>query len=367
MKIISLVGARPQFIKEAVLHKALAKAGINEILVNSGQHYDYNMSNVFVETLGITEPHYNLGVGSGTHGEVTGRTIMAFEAVAVKEEPDLILVYGDTNATLAGSLVSSKLKIPLAHVEAGIRMLPKDMPEEINRTVTDRLATLLFCSSERGKENLAREGITEGVVVTGDVSYDLFLQLKPRFSFDLLGELDLVEDRFALVTLHRDYNVDSAENLTSILQNLATLAREIPLVFPLHPRTKARIEGFGLTALLNGIKVLGPVSYLDMMGLTAKSNFVITDSGGLQKEAYFAGKSAVLIMVDPAWHELVEQGGNFLVQPAALSEGNTVLEDLVRTRVLGAAPSPVGIYGRGDAGEKIVQEILNWRRKVTIR
>lgn len=346
MRIISLIGARPQFIKEAIIHQELKKAGITEILVNSGQHYDANMADVFFQDLEIKTPDYNLGVGSASHAEMTGKIIIEFEKIVLKEKPDWVLVYGDTNTTLAGSIVASKLKIPIAHIEAGVRMLPKDMPEEINRTLTDRISKLLFCASMKCVNNLDSEGIREGVHFTGDVMYDLFLMLKPKFKYDYNERYKLTPDSYAVLTLHRDYNVDNKDRLEGILSNIATFAKETDVIFPMHPRTKKRVEDFGLKHLLKDIQVLEPIDYLNLMGLVSSSRLVLTDSGGLQKEAYYANKPGLLFMDDPAWHELVEEGINTLVKDRPLTE-------LARTLV--SAKYPKNIYGKGTASEEIVR------------
>lgn len=244
MKVISLVGARPQIIKEAVLHGKFKEKGIKEILVHSGQHYDYNMSSVFFEVLKIREPDYNLNVRSGTHGEMTGRIIIEFEKILLKEKPDLVLVYGDTNTTVAGALASVKLRIPIAHVEAGIRQQPKDMPEEINRVITDHISHFLFCPSQLAVRNLKKEGITKNVYFVGDVMYDLYLKMKEKFQYEVFEKLNLKENEYILVTLHRDFNVDNSEKFKKILKQLQKISKQIKLVFPIHPRTRKRIYEF---------------------------------------------------------------------------------------------------------------------------
>lgn len=345
MKVLSLVGARPQYIKEAVLNHEFRKRNVKEVLVNSGQHYDFNMADVFFKSLDIKEPDYNLRVGSGKHGEMTGKIMIEFEKVAEQEKPDVIIVYGDTNTTLAGAIVAAKLKIRLAHVEAGLRMRPKDMPEEINRVLTDRTSSLLFAPSQIAVENLKKEGIIEGVYFTGDVTYDLFLKMKPHFKYELIDKYKLKENRYIVVTLHRDFNVDYKEKLEKILVSLEQLNKKIRLVFPLHPRTKKRIAEFGLEGHLKDITVTEPLDYLELIGLVSRSLKVITDSGGLQKEAYFAGKPGLILMPDTAWIELVESGCNLLcneqnlLKNAFTSFGGRMIE---------------GIYGDGTAGEKIV-------------
>ena len=350
MKIMSLVGARPQYIKEAVLNHEFRKRGVEEILVSSGQHYDFNMSDIFFKSLNVKTPDYNLGVGSGKHGEMTGKIMIEFEKIVEKEKPDLVLVYGDTNTTLAGAIVAAKLRIRVAHVEAGIRMLPKDMPEEINRVLTDRISSLLFCPSEKAVENLSKEGITNGVHFTGDVMYDLFLQMKPTFKYELIGKLNLVEGNYIVATIHRDYNVDHKDKLEKILKSLNTINESVRVVFPLHPRTKKRIAEFCLEHLLKSITTTEPLGYLELMGLITKSQKVITDSGGLQKEAYFAGKQALVLMPDTGWSELIESGCNILC------DENDIGEKVFAKLKVQYKPN---IYGEGNSGKKITDLVLN--------
>ncbi|MCD4811907.1 UDP-N-acetylglucosamine 2-epimerase (non-hydrolyzing) [bacterium] len=350
MKIVSLIGARPQFVKEAVLNREFKKhSQIEEIIINSGQHYDYNMADSFFEKLGITAPEYNLEVGSGTHAAMTAKIMVEFEKLMFKIKPDQILVYGDTNTTLAGALVAAKLKIPVSHVEAGIRMLPKNMPEEINRVLTDRIAEYLFCPSKRAVENLKKEGITEGVYFTGDVMYDLFLYMQGHFDFGLFNELNLKGNDYTLVTLHRDYNVDEPERFEKILKDLALLTSSNRVVFPMHPRTKKRIEEFGFEKYTEKFDILEPIDYLSLMGLMSNCKNVVTDSGGLQKESYFSHKIAYLFMPDPAWHELVDFGMNVLSEPGELMEH---IEKEKKFKYV------ENIYGDGDAGEKIAGILL---------
>ncbi len=345
MKVVSLIGARPQYIKEAAVNKALKKAKIKEIIVNSGQHYDYNMADVFFKTLKITPPDYNLKVGSGLHGEMTAKIIAAFEKLMMKVNPDVILVYGDTNTTLAGAIVATKLKIKLAHVEAGIRMLPKDMPEEINRTLADRVSNLLFCCSERGVENLKNEGMTEGVYNTGDVMYDVFVQTKKKFDYSLYEDLKLKNREFVLVTIHRDYNVDDKKTFKKILEALNEVAKNKRVIYPMHPRSKKMAKKFGLEKLLKNIDIMKPIDYLSLMGLMQHCSGVITDSGGVQREAYFSKKPAYILMPDPAWHELVEKKMNYLCT------SENLCSTIKRPRKYNCIPN---IYGNGHAAEKIV-------------
>ena len=349
MKLISLIGARPQIIKEAILNKEFEKKGIKEILVHSGQHYDFNMSDVFFQVLNIRKADYNLGVGSATHAQMTAKTMIEFEKVVLKEHPDIILVYGDTNTTLAGAIVGAKLKIPVAHVEAGIRQEPKDMPEEINRVLTDRISKYLFCPSELAVNNLKKEGITEGVYFTGDIMYDLFLKMKPYFKEDIIEELYLEENKYIVTTIHRDFNTDSKEKLESILKELDKISKEIKVVFPIHPRTKKRIDEFNLNEYTKDILLIEPLDYLSMMGLVQKSLLVVTDSGGLQKEAYFAGKRAIVVMPDTGWRELTQAGWNILSEP---DEIRNKMEYIISNEI---SSNVENIYGDGKTGKKIVK------------
>ena len=349
MGLISLVGARPQIIKEAIICKELKKAGIDEILVNSGQHYDRNMSDIFFETLDIKVPDYNLGVGSGLHGEMTGKIMIEFEKVVLKEKPDAILVYGDTNTTLAGALVGAKLKIPVAHIEAGIRQEPKDMPEEINRIVTDHVSSLLFCPSELSVRNLEREGITKGVYFVGDVMYDLYKMMEPRFEDGAYKEYGLEDGKYIVLTLHRDFNVDNKEKLEKILKALDEISKEKVIFFPIHPRTKKRISEFGLEKYTNNFVMSEPIDYLRLMELVRHSWKVITDSGGLQKEAYFGKKRCIVLMPDTGWREIVDSGWNVLANEDTLVE-KVLSEDEVIY--------PENLYGDGRTGEKIVEMLV---------
>lgn len=350
MKIISLVGARPQFIKEAVIHREIKKhENINEILVHSGQHYDFNMSDIFFQELDIRRPDYFLSVGSGLHGEMTGKIMIEFEKVVLKEKPNLILVYGDTNTTLAGAIVAVKLKIPVAHVEAGIRQNPKDMPEEINRVLTDHVSNYLFCPSMLAVKNLEKEGITSGVYFVGDVIYDLYLMLQNNFKYDVYKKLNLEENEYILVTLHRDFNVDNKEKLEKMLLELNKISKEKKIVFPIHPRTRKRISEFSLEKHLENFTVIEPIDYLNLMGLVKKSWKVITDSGGLQKEAYFAKKRAVVLMPDTGWRELIEANWNILANEENLYE--KTFEENNKSYL-------EGLYGDGNAGKKIIDILL---------
>jgi len=355
MKVLSIIGARPQFIKEAIIGSAIREAGIEEVLVNTGQHYDANMSDVFIKGLSIKKPDYNLGVGSGSHAFQTATTMMRLEEIAQTEKPDIVLVYGDTNATVAGALVAAKLKVPVAHVEAGLRQHPKDMPEEINRVVTDHISSLLFCPTQKAVDNLSREGITNGVYFVGDVMYDLFLKMRPHL--DITGTISrfgLKEKEYILSTLHRDFNTDDPERLHSILSALNDISKEIPVVLPLHPRTKKAIEIHRFEKLTSNINLVEPLPYHDMMSLIIGSRMAITDSGGLQKEAYFSGVPALVMMPDTGWIELVEAGWNVLVDA---DRGKIV--DLALRHDTSDQKKQKGLYGDGNAGGQIAEFLLD--------
>jgi UDP-N-acetylglucosamine 2-epimerase (non-hydrolysing) len=351
VKILSVVGARPQFIKEAVIQNEIGKFhDIKEVVVHTGQHYDDSMSGVFFDVLHMRKPEYNLGIRASSHGEMTGKMIVELEKVMLKESPDVVLLYGDTNSTLAGAIAASKLRIKIAHVEAGIRQQPKDMPEEINRVVTDHVSQYLFCPSELAVKNLERENIKDGVYFVGDIMYDLYLKMKAHFNYEIVERLGLRENEYILCTIHRDFNTDNPEKLKGILDGLSRIAREIDVVFPMHPRTRKMISQFGFEPLLDGVSVIEPVDYLGIMGLLGRCFMVITDSGGLQKEAYFSGKRVLVVMPDTGWRELIDIGWNKLVDAGDLyiaykgiaSEGN----ELFKTDY---------IYGRGNAAGQIIE------------
>jgi len=354
-KIISLVGARPQFIKEAVVGaEARRRNAWNHILVHSGQHYDANMSEIFFTELDMKQPDHFLGVGSGTHGGQTADVLVKFEQLLLAEKPDMVLVYGDTNTTVAGALAAAKLKIPVAHVEAGIRQQPKDMPEEINRVLTDHISSHLFCCSALATQNLAKEGITRGVIVAGDVMYDLYLKMAPRFTpGETCARFGLKKEGFIIATLHRDFNTDDPKALAEILEGLKKAKKEsgLEILLPLHPRTRKRIAEFGLQGGLKGLRTAGPLGYLDLMSLTQHCAVVVTDSGGYQKEAYYAGKRAVVLMPDTGWRELTDAGWNVLCEP----EAGQITEKLVH--VLKSIDYPEKLYGDGNAGEIITSSL----------
>lgn len=311
-KILSVVGARPQFIKAAPLSRAMAqRANLIEIMVHTGQHFDSAMSAVFFAELGIGEPGYHFDIHGGPHGEMTGRMIVELERAMLAEKPDAVLVYGDTNSTLAGAIAAAKLYIPIAHVEAGLRSF-RAMPEEINRVLTDRVSRWLFCPTATAAANLAREGIGAGVHDVGDVMYDAALMMREhaRGRSAIVARLGLSPGRFALATLHRAENTDTREALQHALDYLRSVARTEPVVLPLHPRTRIAAASYRLD--LSGISMIEPVGYLDMMALLDACTQVLTDSGGLQKEAYFFRKPCITLRDATEWVETVDAGWNRL-------------------------------------------------------
>lgn len=313
MKVISIVGARPQFIKLAPLSKELRSSGFNEIIVHTGQHYDENMSDLFFEELEIPKPNYNLGIGSGSHGEQTGRMLIALEEVLLKEEPDLVIVYGDTNSTLAGALCASKLHIKLAHVEAGLRSFNKRMPEEINRIVADHLSNILFVPTQTALENLKREGILDGVYLVGDLMFDALMHFSKisQTKSKILEKLNLTSKSYYLATIHRAENTDNYNRLKSILESLAELDNLV--VFPIHPRTLNRVRDYNLEYLLEKLLIIDPVGYLDMIQLEKNAKIILTDSGGVQKEAFWLRVPCITLRDETEWIETIRYNWNRLV------------------------------------------------------
>jgi len=314
MKIVSVVGARPQFIKLSALSKELRKKH-QEIILHTGQHYDDELSKVFFSELSIPEPDYNLGIGSAEHGEQTGKMLKGIEEVLLFERPDLVIVYGDTNSTLAGALAAVKQKIPVAHVEAGLRSFRRSMPEEINRVLTDQVSSLLFCPTKTSVQNLRKEGITKGVHLVGDVMYDSLRQhiKKAEKISGIMKKLNLSKKDFYLITIHRAENTDIKGNLKKIVNILLGLDKKT--VFPVHPRTKKSLSEFNLLNKLNSkrhLLLVDPVSYLDMLVLEKNARCVLTDSGGVQKEAFFLKTPCLTLREETEWVETVENGWNFV-------------------------------------------------------
>lgn len=352
MKIATIVGARPQFIKAAPLSLALQRAGIDEAVIHTGQHYDVSMSDIFFDELGIPAPKYHLGIGSGPHGEQTGRMMEALEKVFVKDRPRCVLIYGDTNSTLAGALVASKLHIPVAHVEAGLRSFNRRMPEEINRVVADHLSAVLFAPTDIAVANLAKEGIAGHLVhKTGDVMLDaakLFGKAAVGKS-TALKQNGLAEGRYILATVHRAENTDDPNRLAVIMQSLTTAARDMPVVLPLHPRTKSKLDAGQRDAFMAaGGKLIEPVGFLDMITLEQHAALIVTDSGGVQKEAFFYQVPCVTLRDETEWVELVDLGWNRLSPPLSAE----AVTKAIRAS-LGSRGQPSAPYGDGNAAGEI--------------
>lgn len=358
IKVLSVVGARPQFIKAAVVSRAFMESGaISEIMVHTGQHYDQGMSDIFFQELAIPAPAYNLAVGSGEHGAQTGRMLEKIEEVINRENPDWVLVYGDTNSTLAGTLAASKLHVPVAHVEAGLRSFNKKMPEEQNRIVADHLSDLLLTPTQTANRNLAREGIDEDrVILVGDVMYDASLFAGDNAGGGLIEKLELVPDGFILSTVHRAENTDDPARLAAILGGLSSVADKLPVVMPLHPRTRNLLTGNAeFEALAAKLTLIDPVGYFDMAALEANAALIATDSGGVQKEAYFHGKPCVTLRDETEWVELVELGWNLLQPPiSAEAVAEAVLSAVGKAGKRGERP-----YGDGDAGKRIADVLMH--------
>jgi len=320
MRITTIVGARPQFVKMATVSRAIRGSGggaITERVIHTGQHYDHNMSASFFDELEIPEPDLNLGISQLDHGAMTGRMMEMIEKDLIAHRPNIALVYGDTNSTLAGALAAAKLGIAVAHVEAGLRSWNRAMPEEINRVLTDHLADLLFCPTQASVANLKNEGITKGAHLTGDVMYDsaLYYLGRANKTSSILRRLGLQAGQFALATIHRAENTDDEGRLRAIASSLSALAGSMPLVFAAHPRTRARINAMGIDGILGKTMVIDPAPYLDMIMLESSSRLIITDSGGVQKEAYFFRKPCVTLRNETEWVETVSSGWNRLCSP----------------------------------------------------
>ncbi len=389
MKIVTVVGARPQFIKTAAVSRAIqalnreqglpgrprSRKRIQEILIHTGQHYDYLMDRIFFEELKLSKPDYHLGVGSGSHAGQTGRVLERVETVLEKEKPEVVIVYGDTNSTLAGALAAAKLNIPVAHVEAGLRSYNRTMPEEINRLLTDHLSTFLFCPTDQAVLNLLKEGMQDGkekvVKKVGDVMYDSILyysDLAEKKS-PVLRNLGLFTTphsalpacpagrrtpHYYLATLHRAENTDHPKRLRSILGALNEIGGHLPVVLPLHPRTRKMIQAYGLFSEAQRIRLIDPVSYLDMLKLEKNAKAILTDSGGVQKEAYWFGVPCFTLRDETEWVEIVDRGWNQLVgtNKKRIVEAVRCREGTKRRR------EKKNLFGDGKASEKIVWMIL---------
>ena len=347
LKIATIIGARPQFIKCAPVSREIRKEFV-EVIIHTGQHYDQNMSRAFFEELDIPEPDFNLGIGSGNHGLQTGKMLMEIEKVLINVKPDIVLVYGDTNSTMAGALAAVKLHIPVAHIEAGLRSFNRKMPEEINRIVADKLSKYLFVPTKTAVINLSKEGQTDGVYNVGDVMFDSFLfNLNQIKADEVLKKFQLNSSEFILTTIHRPQNTDNPSILKKLINTLENLNELI--LFPIHPRTRNLMRKFNIAVSSNNLKLIKPVSYQEMIVLEKHARVIITDSGGVQKEAYFAGVPCIVLRGETEWVELVENGWAVLVgdQFEKLPETITGLSTF--------KPMADKLFGDGHASRKIVE------------
>lgn len=354
-KILTVIGARPQFVKAAVISRLLQKSdNFVEVIVHTGQHYDPNMSEVFFQELSIPKPDYNLNISSLSHGAMTGRMLEEIEKVILTEDPDFVLVYGDTNSTLAGALAAKKLNKKVIHVEAGLRSFDMKMPEEINRILTDRISDILFCPTQTAVENLRKEGYENfdcRIYNSGDVMHDavLFYRHHLTNSAEAKDKFSHLPPSFVLCTIHRAENTDSSEKLINIFNALDEINKSSPVVLPLHPRTKQLLKSYGIET---SVELINPVSYLEMLYLLDQCSMVLTDSGGLQKEAFFFRKFCITLREATEWTELVEHGVNFL----AGSHKEKILQTYQKC-LSRQADFSLALYGNGKAGEAIIKNI----------
>ena len=355
LKVVTVVGARPQFVKAAVVSRALRSLEVLEVLVHTGQHYDENMSDIFFRDLGIPAPAVELGVGSGPHGDQTGRMLAGLERVLLEERPDWLLVYGDTNSTLAGALAAAKLHVPVAHVEAGLRSFNRKMPEEINRVVTDHVSELLLAPTPAAMRNLADEGIADGAHLVGDVMKDAALFYGSASNGSrVLEAIGATPREYVLVTVHRAENTDHRGRLGALVSALIEASEARPIVLPLHPRTRAALEREGLLSTLDAkCRVIEPVGYLEMLVLERNAALIVTDSGGVQKEAFFFEVPCVTVRDETEWTELVELGWNRLVAPTDAAAIVAAVEDRIGSRGQDSA-----LFGDGNASERIAELLV---------
>ena len=357
LKVITILGARPQFIKAAPVSICFQRKEVEELILHTGQHYDQSMSDVFFKELGLPAPYTNLGINRGSHGKMTSRMLIRIEEELIDKKPDIVLIYGDTNSTLAGALAAAKLHIPIAHVEAGLRSFNRKMPEEINRVLADRVSTFLFCPTETAVDNLRVEGIVDGVSNVGDVMYDVALQMSKRAETNssIMDRLSLNEQGYVLATFHRAENTDNIQILTNILTLLSSINKELKVILPLHPRTSEAITKSNLNKLLEGVTVISPTSYLDMVNLQKYSQGIITDSGGIQKEAFFYKVPCITLRDETEWVETVQSGWNTLVSPS---------KNINKTDLISKIKSPPktwkSYYGNGQASDKITNLLTNY-------
>lgn len=356
IKVVTILGARPQFIKAGSVSREFVKyTNIKEVIVHTGQHYDTNMSDVFFDEMQIPKPNYFLGIGGNSHGAMTGQMIEKIESVLLIEKPDWVLVYGDTNSTLAGAISASKLNIKVAHIEAGLRSFNMNMPEEVNRILTDRISSILFCPTEAAINNLQDEGVEKWqaqINLSGDVMQDgaIFYKDHAEKPIDLI-----LDDEFVLSTIHRAENTDSVERLTSIVESLNLIAESISVVLPLHPRTKIKLDSLSVE-LSDGVKVIEPVGYLNMVWLIDNCKLVLTDSGGLQKEAFFFAKPCITLREETEWVELIDHNFNILVG----SSKNKIIT--AYKEHIFSNDFNVDLYGAGLASKNIIEAIISYEK-----
>jgi UDP-GlcNAc3NAcA epimerase len=356
-KILTVLGARPQFIKASVVSHAFRQSSqLQELLVHTGQHFDANMSDVFFDELGMSKPNYYLDIHGGAHGAMTGRMLERLEQVMLAERPDAVLVYGDTNSTLAGALAAAKLHIPVAHIEAGLRSFNMAAPEEVNRILTDRVSRWLFTPTQTAAQHLQREGFSlEQIHTVGDVMYDVALHHGQRVQSGtgLMARLGLEPKGYVLATVHRAGNTDHPERLAAVVEALTATARQLPVVWPLHPRTRAMLQKIGkLESLAAQVQLIDPVGYLDMVQLEKFAALIATDSGGVQKEAFFYRVPCVTLRDETEWVELVDSGWNRLAPPVDAQSISQIINV-----ALGSQGNPVAPYGSGCAAQAIVKKL----------
>jgi len=359
MKIATIIGARPQFIKAAVVSRVFADSSeVEEVIIHTGQHFDSNMSDVFFDEMQIPKPDYNLNINGLGHGAMTGQMLESIEKVLIKEQPDWVLVYGDTNSTIAGALAAKKLHIKVAHVEAGLRSFNMSMPEEVNRILTDRISDILFCPTEQALKNLEKEGyknISAKIIICGDVMQDAAVfydsqSVQPKFK---------VPSKFILCTIHRAENTDAKERISAIFKALENISERTPIVLPLHPRTKGKLISINYDFKNSNIIFIDPVGYLEMIWLLKDCSFVMTDSGGLQKEAYFFDKYCITLRDETEWVELVNNGFNVL----AGANYEKILQYAEEFSTKNKEGFEKKLYGNADAGEIILSELLSFINK----
>ncbi|MFA6291137.1 MAG: UDP-N-acetylglucosamine 2-epimerase (non-hydrolyzing) [Victivallales bacterium] len=356
MKICTVIGARPQFVKAAVVSAEFAKhKSIDEVIIHTGQHYDPGMSDIFFRELNVPHEKYNLEIGSGSHGVQTGKMLASIEKVLQDEAPDYVLIYGDTNSTLAGALCSSKLHIPIAHIEAGMRSFNKKMPEEINRIIADHLSTINFCSTKTAIGNLKRENLSKTGVLVGDVMFDCSLKFAELAEkrYDPFAKFAVERNNYALLTCHRAENTDHKKCLSEIVKAVNKISEKMPVLYPVHPRTRKFLKEYGLSFSGN-VRLVPPVGYLEMILLENHASFILTDSGGVQKEAFFYRVPCITMREETEWIETVELGWN-KITGADSKKIIAAFADFAENRPSKTSAKP---YGNGDAASKIVDRLI---------